>query len=286
MFGNNKKNIVEDAIIQSCNTNELVLKDIGLTTLPRLLKNLVHVKTVHLENNKLTEIDCSELPKCVEQLFLSNNNLKKIDLSNAPFTLKTVYVNNNKLTELITKDSSVEFLFANNNNLKEVDELGKSLKVLQCQKNSITKFIDLGYIEQLSCSYNNIKTFTGVESLRSLNISNNPLEEIKNMSKRCSVIVLKSTKLKKSEKIDKNIIFADHLTGISHKLVNELKGYYATVLQSRVRGMIVRKQYQQLKVIRDLNDLNNLPKNFNPKILGSYLLKPKSKIAIRYMLKN
>jgi len=281
---NRRKSNIELEIKKSYNTGTITLTKQSLVTIPELLSDLSHVRSLNLDDNKICYLDCDKLPPCIEQLFISNNSIKTLDLTNAPKTLKVVYANYNKIDKLVTGDCEVTCLFVHNNSLEQVDKLSDNILVLKCSKNKITNFKDLNKLEHLDCSNNRIKHFSGIHNLRVLDISNNPLESLTNLNKNMEMVVLKNTKLKTSTNIDSKLVFAKHCTGLPKDVETYLKSKYAVIIQSKVKSHILQKKYKFLKVIRDLEDLNNFKPNTNPKLLKVYFKKPNSKIARRFIL--
>lgn len=262
---------------------DIHLENMSLVTLPELIGDLSFIRSLHLNDNKISYLDCEKLPPFVENLFISNNSIKSLDLSKAPKSLTTVYANNNNINKIITDGSNIKYLFVDNNNLKEIDNLSGNLKVLHCSKNKISLFKNLGKVERLACSENMLKEFTGTPFLKVLDLSKNPLEKLVNIPKNMELVVLKSTQLQDPLLLDENFLFSKHYSGVPNSIEEYHKAKFATIIQANVRAYLAKKKYKFLRVIRDVNDLSDMKPNTNPKILKVYFRKPDLKIMRRYL---
>lgn len=271
---------IDNEIKKSYSTHKINLSKLGLSKYPEVLADLVHVKILDLSNNKIDSIDCSKLPPSLEQMYISNNLLTKLNLSCAPKSLNTVFANNNKLRSIITFGSAVECIFVNYNRIKYMNRFSNSLEVVSCSNNDIEGFEDIANIVRLDCSFNCLKSFTCNDKVESLMINDNPLEMLKNVPKN-SYINLTNTKLVNAKNVDKNVLFARHCSGLSNKVINDLKTEYAIKLQSKVKMMLTKKRYSKLKVMRDIKDISLMKPSTNPKLLKVYFDNPRSKIALK-----
>jgi internalin A len=150
-------------------STELDLSGLEIESLPELIKGLTNLKTLYLNNNKLSGLPSvlSQLDS-LEVLNVSSNLIETI-LGNLPGNLRALYLNNNKIKavpENLRNNPSIEKLYITQNNLAEIpewiDEMS-GLVVLNLSGNQIRFLPD---------------SIGGLLKLKTLNISHNQIESL------------------------------------------------------------------------------------------------------------
>lgn len=267
-------------ILKSAVDGKLELSSMNLTKIPSRCNILKNVKVMDLNNNNIKQLDVTMLPPNLEMLLLSYNKIETLDLTGCPKSLKQLYINNNKLNTIDLSKSCLNFLSCSSNNLVSLGELPDSLEILICSKNKITHIDDLKNVKQILCQNNKMKDIRLKKTIGNIDISYNPLEEIRDIPNDINMLVLKGTNLKDIKRIDKNVLFIRNCIGLPDKIKKSFYERYVVLMQSRIRGVLERRKYRYKQVIRDIDDISRFNLRTNPKLLSVYFKKPASRVAL------
>ncbi|CRG99513.1 leucine-rich repeat protein, putative [Plasmodium relictum] len=203
-----------------------------------VIDEFYHTKSLSLENKKILLIQNINLFKNLEELHLDNNLIEELENLNELVNLKILSISNNNIKEIKNLDNlkKLSELNLHNNKIKKIENLhnNKNLKILILSKN---------YIEDLE----NIFYLRCLENLKFLNLIDNPICNIKNLS--CEVI----SNLKNVKYFNNEIV---------------------TVKNSQIEKTCIDvKIYEETKEIKnyDLNNNINDTKNYEKKISEAYL---------------
>ncbi|CRG96849.1 leucine-rich repeat protein, putative [Plasmodium gallinaceum] len=157
----NEKMLIEE--IEKCNN---VKKN-------NIIDEFYHVKNLSLENRKILLIQNINLLKNLEELYLDNNLIEELENLDELVNLKILSVSNNNIEEIKNLDNLINLseLNLHNNKIKKIENLNcnKNLKILILSKNCIENLENIFYLRCL-------------EKIRFLNLIDNPICNIKNLS--------------------------------------------------------------------------------------------------------
>lgn len=173
---------IEYRILECKNNNDtyLDLSNMNLTKLiveDKYINELVNVKYLFLNNNKLDKIDLS-LFKYLEVLDISYNNLTEI--INLPLTLRELCCNNNNLTFIESHNNLVR-LECSNNKLIELNNY-PNLELLKCENNRLINISSYPVLKKLYCMSNPLISIKENHLLEILNCSMTDITELINFS--------------------------------------------------------------------------------------------------------
>ena len=151
----------------------LNLDDLRLTGLPDFLQELVSVKYLSVDGNRLKQLPT--LPPNLLQLTAVTNILESIP--ELPPKLEGLYLGNNKLTCLPSLPSALTVLSALNNDLVELPALPRSIVSIHVHFNALSRLPALPEgLEHLFINNNRISLLPALPtSLKKLAFDSNPL---------------------------------------------------------------------------------------------------------------
>ena len=194
-----------------CRANQLTTLPALPTTLETLLCSSNHFETLHINNYAhLKKLDISNNTRLTD-LYCGDNALTDLNVANCPI-MTTLSCGNNQLTDFSSLPASLQTLNCSGNKFNTLMLVGLSamswldvsynqyltslhcydgvlktlkvegcsaLKTIDCHNNQLTSFVvrEPHSLQYLDCSNNKLSgaySFSGITTLKMLNISNNP----------------------------------------------------------------------------------------------------------------
>ncbi len=199
-------NLIRLDISRNLNLKKVYCNNNKLTNLITSSRNAVRLRELNCFNNRLQNLDLSELAQ-LRILKVSKNQLRNIDLTSNQ-ELRTLEINDNRLTALnVTQNSLLSILGFHNNTISSLNVTQNSrLRVLSCNKNRL---------QNLDITRNTLLEILRIEDneFTSINTNNNiNLEVFRAQTNRLNTLNVSNNVNLRSLYINNNILTDINLT--------------------------------------------------------------------------
>jgi internalin A len=256
-----------DFVKQSMGTEneifELDLSNLNLTEIPSEINELIHLNTIILKFNKITEIKNLDALVNLSSLNLLSNQITEIKNLDALVNLSSLNLLSNQITEIKNLDALVNLssLDLRANKITEIKNLDAlvNLSSLRLSANKITEIKNLDALVNLSSldlhsdQITEIKNLDALVNLSSLDLHFNKITEIKNLD---ALVNLSSLDLYYNQITEiKNLDALVNLSSLNllSNQITEIKNLDALVNLSSLY-----LHYNQITEIKNLDALVNL----------------------------
>jgi len=187
---------------------KLTLKQLGLTTLPKIPEG---VYKLNIEQNELAKIEEGVLPESLRELYCEKNQL--VSLPTLPPNLYTLHCNQNRLTQLPELPPKMYSLYCYLNQLTSLPRLDhlKDIMMIWCDNNKLTELPALSTDTPLWlwCCGNqltSLPSFENVPNLKQIRCNTNKLTELPELPNSLMVLNCRNNHLTTLPSLPKTLV--------------------------------------------------------------------------------